>query len=764
MQAVQNTAESLTADSLFGVELNFTRVYQQYQHEHPAFREAQCLAAQFPAVFLPLRADDWFAGRIRYRAVGFTPQAQTVGGVGYYCDEAEIRRRMASALLAPPDLAEVEAMLEFWREEATYPKIRRAFSAELAAALPSDQWLEDGYVAFPLYRMAGANLDYDTLLKNGIPGMAEQIRQYRGMAQKAQRDTEFYDALLLALNVLCQSALFLAEQAQALAWQTQDQQQRARFTQMSEALIRITQRAPATLHEAIQLVYLYTMHNTLQSNYGRIDVYLGDFYVNDLDAGRLTGDEALEMLLAFYRVMPSYDEFIESSARFDTRVFIGGKGRRNEAHADEFALLAMDASERFRGLYPQLSLRFYEGMDARLYERALDLLGEGLTFPILYNDDVNVPAVRHAFDIDEALAEQYTPFGCGEYTIAHTSFGTPNAIINLSKALEITLFNGCDARTGQRLGLALGSLLDFPDFAALFTAYQRQVEFFTDAAADFQALEYQIVGQEAAFLFMSLLYDDCLPRGQGMFSGGVRHLGGTYETFGTISTADSLTAIRLCVYQEGTLAPETLLDALKADFLGFERERDLLLSAPKFGNDDDSADETARALHEHVCHAARTQRDRTALDSYLVVNINNLAHIALGKHVAASADGRRAGEPLTNGNTPSNGMDQNGITALLNSIVKLDPSIHAGATQNLKFSRTLFKAHRPQLQALLRTYFGGGGAQAMITVVNRQDLVNALREPEKYANLIVRVGGFSARFIDLSPDIQREIISRTLWE
>jgi pyruvate-formate lyase len=764
MQAVQNLTQSLISDSLFGVELNFTRVFQQYQHEYPAIREAHCLASQFPAIFLPIRGDDWFAGRIRYRAVGFTPQAQILGGVGYYCDEAEIRRQMASASLTSSELDEVEAMLEFWRGEATYPKIRRAFPAELAAALPSDQWLEDGYVAFPLYRMAGANLDYDTLLKNGISGMAKLVRTYRQTAQRAQHDTDFYDALLIALDILSRSALFLAEQAQTMALRTADQQQRARFTQMRESLICITQRAPATLHEAIQLVYLYTMHNTLQSNYGRMDVYLGDFYVHDLEAGRLSRDEAIDMLLAFYRVMPSYDEFIESCARFDTRVFVGGKGRRNEAHADEFALLAMDASERFRGLYPQLSLRFYRGMDPRLYDRALDLLGEGLTFPILYNDDVNVAAVSHAFDVDERLAEQYVPFGCGEYTIAHTSIGTPNAIINLAKALEVTLFNGCDTRTGQRLGLALGSLVVFPDFEALYAAYRQQVEYFTTAAADFQALEYRIVGEEAAFLFMSLLYDDCLPRGQGMFSGGVRHLGGTYETFGNITVADSLTAIRLRVYQERALTPKTLLDALQADFAGFERERDLLLSSPKFGNDEDTADDTARAVHEHVCHAARNQRDRTGLDSYLVVNINNLAHVSLGKHVAASADGRGAGEPLTNGNTPSNGMDQNGITALLNSMIKLDPAIHAGATQNLKFSRTLFMTHRPQLQALLRTYFDGGGAQAMITVVNRLDLLNALREPEKYSNLIVRVGGFSARFIDLPPDLQREIISRTLWE
>jgi pyruvate-formate lyase len=555
----------------------------------------------------------------------------------------------------------------------------------------------------------------------------------------------------------------LAEQAQALSQGVTDPQQRARLDQAAQSLRSITTRAPATLHEAIQLVYLYTMHTTLQSNYGRMDVYLGDFYVNDLQSERLSPEDAVEMLLAFWRIMPSYEEFI-ASARFDTRVIVGGRGRRNEANADAFALAAIEASRRYRGLAPQLSLRFYEGMNPQLYTRALDLLGEGITFPILYNDDVNISAVRQAFDVDDTLAAQYTPFGCGEYVIAHTSFGTPNAVINLAKALEVTLFNGRDAQTHALSGLAMGTLADHTDFDSLLTAYQRQVEYFTAASADFQALAYHAAGEGAAYLFMSLLYDDCLTRGQGMFSGGVRHLGGTFETYGNITAADSLTAIRRCVYQDHNIAPDVLLKALQTDFVGYESERALLLKAAKFGNDQDEADDMARVVHDHICQVTRDQRERTALDSFLVVVINNSANVILGRSVAASADGRRAGEPLTNGNTPTNGMDRSGVTALLNSMVKLAPSSHAGATHNLKFSRSMFTRHRPQLEALLRTYFGQGGSQAMIAVVNRQDLLNALQEPEQYANLIVRVGGFSARFVELPPDVQQDILRRTLWE
>ncbi|NLJ74451.1 MAG: pyruvate formate-lyase, partial [Firmicutes bacterium] len=157
------------------------------------------------------------------------------------------------------------------------------------------------------------------------------------------------------------------------------------------------------------------------------------------------------------------------------------------------------------------------------------------------------------------------------------------------------------------------------------------------------------------------------------------------------------------------------------------------------------------------------QTERVGLQWYLVVVINNSANTLMGRWTAASADGRKSRQPMANANNPSGGNDRNGVTAFLNSLVKLDPTIHAGAVQNMKFSKSMFREHRDKLDALLDVYFDNGGAQAMITVVSRQELEEAMREPEKHQNLIVRVGGFSARFVTLDKDVQMEIISRTLY-
>ncbi len=168
-------------------------------------------------------------------------------------------------------------------------------------------------------------------------------------------------------------------------------------------------------------------------------------------------------------------------------------------------------------------------------------------------------------------------------------------------------------------------------------------------------------------------------------------------------------------------------------------------------------------VHNHVCNYVRNKASQVGLHSYLAVIINNSANSLMGRTTSASADGRLAFEHMNNGNAPYGGYDREGITAMLNSIVKPDPGIHAGAVQNMKFSPELFYEKREIIKSLIDTYFQKGGTQAMITVVNRGDLERALQEPEKYRHIFVRVGGFTARFVELSREVQKDILSRTLY-
>jgi len=229
------------------------------------------------------------------------------------------------------------------------------------------------------------------------------------------------------------------------------------------------------------------------------------------------------------------------------------------------------------------------------------------------------------------------------------------------------------------------------------------------------------------------------------------------------NAADSLVAIKKLVYDDKLLTADRLILALNSNFIGFEKERRLMVNCPKYGNDDAYADDIMVELHDFICHTVRDQRKRTNLDWYLNVLINNKQNTILGRWVGATPDGRKAGGPMANANTPAGGNDKKGITALINSIVKPSHAIHAGAVQNMRFGHDFFSKDKAKLEATLSTYFKKGGAQAMITVINKGDLEKALVEPEKYQDVFVRIGGFSARYVDLPRDVQLEILSRKTY-
>ncbi len=712
----------------FSLELKFTKTYKQYQNADPAIREIQCLKTLLPDLYDAPLPGDLFVGRMHYPAVGFGLEL-AAGGPVYYCHAEPILSRLNT--LSPDIQQEVLGMLAFWEKEAT-------IEGQLIRRLPEDtRKATSNPVAEMGGRLAGTLLDFDTLVRQGISGLRGKINK----ASQIHGDLPLYQAMNMALDLLVDVILHYADLTRG---------------EMNTTLKAIACRPPKSFREAAQLAWLYALISGTV-NYGRMDVYLGDFFTHDIDAGVLDEAEGLCLVQSLWRLIAARKTI------FNGRVFLGGYGRPNEANADRFALVAMEATRTVIEVEPQLTLRFYRGMNPALMTKALDVIGEGRTFPMLYNDDVNVPAVEHAFGVTRTDAEQYLPYGCGEYAIDHISFGSPNCSLNLLKALEVVLHEGIDIQTGEKIGIVTQPISEFTSFDQLWDAYCAQVAYSVQQLATRHKMEVDLESEEAAFLFVSMLYDDCIERGKSLLDGGVQIKGGLIETYGMVNTADSLTAIKTLVYDQKLLTMTELVTTLDGNFEGFEHAYHLMKAAPKFGNDHPVADEMLCRVSSHVAQLTHEQAKRVGLDYFLIVNINNYMNVALGKQTTASAEGRKCGKPLANGNTPTAGNDTQGVTAFLNSLVKPDAAIHAGYTQNMKFSKSLFQKERPKLEALLETYFACGGTQSMITVVGREDLENALKEPEKYRNLIVRVGGFSARYVELDPEIQQDLLARTLY-
>jgi len=711
----------------FALELAFTETYRRHLTDDPALREAHCLRTLAPTLFDPPQPGDLLVGRTHYPAVGFGLEL-AAGGPIYYCHADRILPHLDS--LTPEDRAAVQSMLDFWQREATIDgHLLRALPAETLEAT-SNPIAEMGG------RLAGTLLNYEKLVRLGIPGLRAEIAR----ARKSNGDLPLYAAMEMALDVLVDVIRNYAGQTDG---------------RLRTALEQIAVRAPETFLEAAQLAWLYALISG-SVNYGRMDVYLGDFYTADIDSQRLTDAEALALLQSLWQLMA------DRKIIYNGRVYLGGRGRPNEANADRFAMLAMEATRTVIEVEPQLTLRFYAGQNPALMAKALQVIGEGRTFPMLYNDDINIPAVENGFQVSRADAEQYLPYGCGEYALDHISVGSPNCSLNMLKAIEAVLHEGRDMQTGKVIGLVPD--LPLSTFDEFWTAYTRQIEYSVEHLALRHRYEVEIEAAQAAFLFCSMVFDDCIGRGRSLLDGGARIRGGLIETYGMVNAADTLTAIQRLVYEQRLIPLERLVAALDADFVGYEREQRLMKLAPKFGNDLPEADDMLCRVSEHVARHTMDQAQRVGLDYFLIVNINNWANVSLGWQTIASAEGRNAGQPLANGNTPTAGNDITGVTAFLNSLVKPDPAIHAGYTQNMKFSKSMFRDDLPKVEALLGTYFENGGAQAMITVVGRGDLENALKDPDSYRNLIVRVGGFSARFVDLAPEVQQDLLARTLYE
>lgn len=747
----------------FSMELAFTDTYKRMANQSPALREAECLKAQFPAILTPVLDHDRLAGRVSWGAVGFSPHNGPPDcGYAYFCNEHRLIEAIEKSDIKAGQRDGVMAMLHFWRKEATQKKVEAEFTERMRKTLVRDEVVllpcnVRPLVAIPLYRMAGVFLDYEKLLRLGLPGLRAEVGMRRGRAAEEGESTSIYTGMLTAIDIAIDVCRFYRDQSLAQAERMKGTARSLELHTLAQVLDSLTLIAPQSFQQALQLTWIYTLLSGALE-FGRIDSYLGPFFTRDIACGSLSESEATILIHSLWALINDQIRAV------DGRIIIGGKGRASEAEADQFALFLIRCARSYgKSVLPQLTLRFYEGMKPALMQEALSMIADGYTYPLLYNDDVLAPSVAKAYDVPIEAAEQYVPLGCGEIVLDHMGFGTPSGALNVLKALEITLHDGMDPITGRQLGPHTGTLERFETFEDMWIAFQEQLVHFIEILAEHEDLEYQVTGKVAPFHYLSLLYDDCLQRGKGIFSGGVRYHGGTLETYGNVTTADSLTAIKLAVFEDKLLSLPQLVHALDHNFDGFDQIRSVLCDKPKYGNDDACADEMMLQLHEFLCNTIRNQRTRTGLDWYLNVIINNSQNTTLGRWVGASADGRKAGAPMANANTPSGGNDRNGITALINSIVKPDPSIHAGAVQNFRFGTDFTTQHRFRLDGVLRSYFAKGGSQAMVTVIARGDLERALAEPEKYQDLIVRVGGFSARYIELAKDVQLEILSRTTY-
>lgn len=738
-------------------EIAFTKAYREAvkKYSHPAQIELECLRAQYPAILHPIQEEDVIAGRVQAGLVGLGIQGQT-GGYGYYIDEPRVTQALEYETGNARYREDLHELLVFWKTNCSNNKVFRNMPDSIKGILFSDNWKETPLPASPIIRMAGAYLDFDKLVRLGLPGMIEEVEAYQAKAAETGGDAILYECMKGALELMEEICLWYQKQAEELARQAVTDKRKKQLTDMAAALGKIACQVPGSMLEALQLVWIYGIMSPLLQ-FGRLDVYLGDWYAHDIDHGIITEEEALEMIQSYFRQIDSLD------SETDCRVIVGGYGRRNPEQADRLCLVAAEACRTVKEILPQFTLRFNKDTPKSVWDACMRCIEEGRTFPLLYNDDVLVPGLMKAFHVDRERAETYMPLGCGEMEFDHYSFGTPSGSLNTLKILELAVRGGYEPIMDWKLGPQRKPLEECASFEEFYENYKENLKYYIEAQAVFEKYEYEITGKMHSFLYVSMLYDGVLERGKSIFDGGCEYLAGTLELYGVVNAVNSLTAIKKLVFEEKSVSAADLRKAMDENFYGWNALRKRLLDVPKYGNDVDEVDCIFTELQDWMCETISSQAEKVGLASYLAVNINNAQNTTLGRWVGATPDGRKAGMPMANANNPASGSDKNGLTAMLNSILKPRHDNHAGMVQNLRLSRETFSGNREKTLGLIENYFERGGAHLMVTVVGKEDLKNAMERPEDYPDLMVRVGGLSARYVQLKKDVQQEIYDRTTY-
>lgn len=759
---IYNNEPRIQFDDLIDYMEGFTDLYKKVRNEHPSLREAICFDYQYPAMMLGIMPNDKFVGRADIFPLGFN--AQYINSEwGFAMNLPWFEEHISDEGIPEEQRQRLAALKDFWKDETSGGRFLKEMDPmhfEYLMSGGTENFTKALLEIKPVAgaagsRVAGVYLDYEKLLSYGLPGLIDLTREKERTAK--HQNPEFFEGIRRMLGTVMRTLLWYADMADEMVDTAPTQERAMELREMAHICRKLTVQKPSTFRDAIQLVMIYTIMDGARE-WGRMDDYLGNYYVHDLEAGILTEEEALALLKSFYRLM------IVKEQVTDDRIIIGGLGRKNPENADKLAMLLIETSRQVRDIVPQLTLRMYKGMNPELYVKALECIGEGTTFPMLYQDENIIPGIQKVFHISYEEALDWMPLGCGEFTINHRIIASPNGVMVLPNVLIGTLNAGYDFSGKYHLTPNTTTLADYKTFEELFQAYADNVDFLMEISAYEHKRGYDVMERDISLNLHSLLYDDCLENGLGILSGGSPKLAGSNEVYGLVTTSDSLYAIKKLVYDDQSMTPETMMAALKANFEGYDKERAMMLNADKYGNDMEEVDEMMVRVHEQVCYSGLAQAGKfPGMDEYGIVNINNRENTIQGRKTDATPDGRRAGDSFSNGNNPTSGMDKNGVTAFINSLLKARTDIHYGVVQNMKFSKETFNDMRETVAIpTLESYFERGGAQAMISVVGREDLENARIHPEKYTNLIVRVGGFSARYIELDDDIQLDILNRTL--
>ncbi len=771
------------------------RIVTEFYRENPQLQGILKRAKNFRNICekLPvlINKDEVIVGwqAAKYRACALYPETS----FGWFLDELKAGT-IPLRDTDPYDIDEKDAEYilstgDFWRKECLSAKV-------------------DEYIPLGYFKAAGSGVTYfgtkDTctspvghFVANFEKAMHRGFGAIRAEARAKMDELEgvmfgdgaarynFYRAVTIVCDGIIALSKRYGKECERLSLIEKDPERRKELQAMADSLNWIMENPCRTFHDAIQCMFLYQIGLCLDAqqhgiSFGRVDQYLGPYYDADIAAGRITHEKAQELLDMFYlkvaemnKIWPYFATLSGPGYTSGQLMTIGGVTRDGRDATNAVSYMMLQSAGRLVLHDPPQSFRIHKGTPQKLWEAAIETTQIAGGVPTFENDDVIIPALM-ARGLPLESARNYCligcvePQGCGDEWACPGGTGT-ESFYNMLNAFLLAINNGYnpmpgrDGKMGGQVGLPTGYLYEMETFDDVLNAVKKQMEYFARWHISLVNMWEYVASEHMQLPLISATVDGCMESGKDVMKGGAKYnsTGNAGIALGNI--ADSLAVVKYLVYDNKQVTARELYDALMTNWEGKENLRQMILNeAPHYGNDNEYADRFAKwaaDVYGNAVNSATGPRGRYAAGLYPVTT-----HVLFGMSTAASPDGRMAGEPLADGISPVQQLDKCGPTATLKSVAAFDQkNFSNGTLLNMRFHPTALsnESGKGKLIALIKTYFALGGMEMQFNIVSAKTLRKAQEHPEEYRDLVVRIAGFSAYFVELYKASQEDIIRRT---
>ncbi len=673
------------------------------------------------------------------------------------------KRRTEKFVISEDDKEKLRKVFSFWKDKST---------SEIAAKVMSNDSIRASKAGLFTIGAPGTGIghvivDYETVITKGLHSIISDF---------SQKDSEFYDAVRIEFEAVIRFAKRFSIHASELAEQEADGKRKAELQEISRICSKVPAGPAESFHEALQSFWfihllIQTESNGHSMSTGRFDQYLFPFYEKDINSKILKREDALEMLeilwvkfTSLIKIRNEYYSIAFAGHPMFQNLTIGGQDERGNDSSNDLTKLVLEATANIRVTQPSVSFRWHRKTPEDVRLQVIDVISNGLGMPGLFNDDAIIPMMLEK-GTDPSDAHDYSVLGCVEPIVGGKSDPRQNiGYVNLPKILEVTLNNGKDPKTGQLVGRETGDPREFTSFDELWKAYTEQIDYSIEMLTQADRIAAGVHIENTPTPFISALLEGSLESGKTMQEGGAKYNSGGIMGVGIAIVADSLEILRKYIFDEKEISMDELLRILSDDWEGHEELRVKFENDPsKYGNDIERVDNLARDTGRIFCESIQS-RMTTRNGPYHGALFSVSMYIPQGEVLGATPDGRKAEYMLSDGVSPTQNRDINGPTAAMKSVARLDhSSCYNGTLYNMKFTPDFFdsESRRHKFVSMVDAYFEMGGFHVQYNVVSRETLEDAKVNPLQHRDLIVRVAGYSAYFIELDPYVQDEVIART---